>query len=559
MHPAKQYIEDVLSGKQVVGKYVRLAVERHVHDIEHGAERGLHFDEDAGQRPIDFCRFIRHSTGEWTGQVFKPEPWQQFVLWNLFGWMREDGTRRYRESLTEIARKNGKSFLAAVVGLYMLVADGEGRPEIYTCATKRDQARLVHAEAIRMRDASPDLRKLIKKFRDNLSIEATYGKFEPLGADQGTDDGLNPSCAVLDEVHAHKKPDQYQVLKSAFGSRPQPLLFGITTSGVLTGGIGQNMHRYAIKVLEGVFSDSSEAFHDDSFFAFIAAIDEGDDYKDESNWIKANPNLGVSVKISNMREHLNTTVGMPMELNNFLCKRLNVWTNQSVRWIDPDTWKRNGGIVVEAALFGRDCYGGLDLATVSDMAALCWAFPGEDEQIDFVYRYWCPEARLHAKDNQHASQYQVWAREGWLTTTPGNAIDYQFIKAAVIADAAKFAVKGLNVDRLFQGYQIMMELADEGLEVIPFGMGYMSMGCPMKDFERRLLDGKLNHGNNPITEWMAGNVSVRMDPAGNLKPDKEESQGKIDGIVAMVMSIDRLGRAEQTGPSIYETRGLSFV
>ena len=541
MHPAKQYIADVLSGKQIVGKCVRLCVERHVHDLEHGAERGLHFDEDAAQRPIEFCQFIRHSTGEWVGQVFEPEPWQQFVLWDLFGWMRDDGTRRYRESLTEIARKNGKSFLAAVIGLYMLVADGEGRPEIYTCATKRDQARLVHAEAIRMRDASPDLRKLIKKFRDNLSIEETYGKFEPLGADQGTDDGLNPSCAILDEVHAHKKPDQYQVVKSAFGARRQPLMFGITTSGVLREGIGHNLHKYGIKVLEGF---ASGAVIDDAFFVFIAAIDEDDDYKDEANWIKANPNLGVSVKIEDMRAHFVTTIGMPMELNNFLCKRLNVWTNQSVRWIDPDTWKRNGGIIVESALLGRDCYGGLDLATVSDMAALCWAFPGEDEQIDFLYRYWCPEARLHDKNNQYASQYQAWAREGWLTTTPGNAIDYKFIMAAIIGDAAKFAVKGLNVDRLFQGYQIMIEMEQEGLPVVPFGMGYFSIGAPMKDFERLLLEGKLNHGNNPITEWMAGNVSVRQDPAGNLKPDKEESQGKIDGIVAMIMSVDSAGRAE---------------
>ena len=310
------------------------------------------------------------------------------------------------------------------------------------------------------------------------------------------------------------------------------------------------------------------AIQDDAWFAFIAELDEGDDWQDEATWAKANPNLGVSVKLDDLQRKAEKARQMPGALNGFLRLHLNQWTNQSDRWIDLDLWEANNlGPVTEDSLAGRPGYGGLDLSAVSDLTAWVVAFPrglesGESGQgpgvIDLWCRCWCPESRLTDAGNRYAEQYQAWARAGFLTVTPGNAIDYQRVKADILDDASRFRVVDLNVDRLFQGYQLAQELADEGLTVVGMGQGFLSMAAPMKTIERLLLEHRLNHGGNPILRWMAGNVAVKQDPAGNLKPDKASSQGKIDGIVATVMALDRWERNEN-GPSVYEERGLVTV
>jgi phage terminase large subunit-like protein len=552
-HPVQRYIDGVLDGTIPVCRWTHLAVERQVRDLQDAGDHGFYFDEFAAQHVLDFCSFLHHSKGEWAGQPLVLEGWQQFTLWVIFGWKRKsDGQRRFRTSYKEVPRKNGKSTEAAAVGLDLMVADGEPGAEVYSAATKRDQARITHGEATRMVKASPTLLRRIGVFKDNLNVPATNSKFEPLGADEDSLDGLNIHGAIIDELHAHRTRKVVDVIETATGARRQPLLFEITTAGFNQTSVCYEHHRYTQQVLEGTVQD-------DSWFGIIYTIDEGDDWRDEEAWKKANPNLGVSKKIDYMRQQAAKAERMPGALNAFLTKDLDVWTQQADRWIDIDLWDENAGKFDIEEWKKRPVYGGLDLASVSDLIAWVMVCPRLDDpdEVEVLCRFWCPEARLFDEDNRYADQYRAWKAAGFLLTTEGNAVDYGFVRTQIVADAETFNLVDLNVDRLFQGGQLAGELIDEGLTVIGLGQGFLSMAAPMKEFERRLLGKKVHHGGNPVLRWMAGNVSVKQDAAGNLKPDKATSQGKIDGIVALVMALDRAIRHSGQGKSVYEERGLA--
>jgi phage terminase large subunit-like protein len=552
----QQYIDGVLAGCIPAGELVRLAVQRHVDDLEHGHERGLVFSPEKAEEAIEFFSYLKHSKGKWAGQPFRLEPWQTFMLWVLFGWLRADGTRRFRTAYVELPRKNGKSSMGAGIGLKLAFADGELGAEVYSAATKKDQAIIVHGEATRMVRATPELSATIKIYKNNLSREDTYQKYEPLGADEDTLDGLNVHGAVIDELHAHKTRGVLDIIETGTSARQQPLLFIITTAGTDQSetSVCWEQHVYGEQVVRRIIDD-------DTFFAFISAIDEQDRWDDERAWFKANPNLGVSKSLDYMREQARKARNMPAKLNSFLRLELNRWVQQVTRWIDMQLWDENAGPPIdEAALHGRLCYGGLDLSSVSDLTAWVLLFPDPvvTDRLTILPRLWCPEARLLDQGdgrNRYRDQYQAWARDGWIQTTPGNAIDYEAIKAQILRDAQTFQIAEIAVDRLFQGYQLSMQLADEGLTVAACGMGYMSMAGPTAEFERRLLQRQLHHGGHPVLRWMANNVAVREDPAGNKKPDKASSQGKIDGIIGILLALDRAMR-QQTTTSVYESRGL---
>jgi phage terminase large subunit-like protein len=410
--------------------------------------------------------------------------------------------------------------------------------------------------------ASARLRAKIQVFRNNLSRSDTYQKYEPLGADEDTMDGLNVHGAIIDELHAHKTRGVYDVIDTATGARRQPMIYAITTAGTdqTDASICWEQHIYAEQVLRGTIQD-------DGFFALIFALDESDDWKVEQHWYKANPNLGVSKKLDYMRRQAKKAEHMPGFLNTFLRLELNRWTNQATRWIDLGQWDAQAGPVIdESALAGRVCYGGLDLSSVSDITAWVLLFPEPDgEGLTIVCRLWCPEARLNIHEdvetgrrrNRYGEAYQVWARDGVLLTTPGNAIDYTTIQAQIVEDAKRFSLQSIGIDRLFQGYQLAMQLQeDHGITVAACGMGYTSMAGPCSEFERRLLGKHLHHGGHPVLRWMANNVAVRENPTGSKKPDKISSQGKIDGIVGILLALDRIMRQQPETESIYETRGL---
>lgn len=561
---AERYVDDVLAGRQVACKWVRLACERHRRDLENGIERGLRFDEPTAKTAIAFFRLLKHSKGEWAGRPLALEPWEQFAVWSLFGWKREDGTRRFRTSYLEVARKNGKTTLAAGIGLYLMLADGEPGAEVYSVATKRDQARISHSESTRMAKSSPQLRRMVTIFKDNIHILNTASKFEPLGADSDTMDGLNVHGAIVDEVHAHKTRDTWDVIETATGSRRQPLMFAITTSGYDRQSLCFQQHEYTEKVLEGVIQD-------DSWFGIIYTLDKvpdangnlvDEDWNDEQLWIKSNPNLGVSKKLDDMQRKAARAREMPAALNAFLRLELDIWTQAETKWINLEHWRQCGKAVEADGLRGRTCYGGLDLSSNVDISAWLLVFPPQDDDDDYqiLCRFWIPEEAMVERARRDRVPYPAWVRQGYITATPGNVIDYDFIEAQIDADAQAYDIQEVAFDR-WGATKIQTDLMEKGGEdwLVQFGQGYVSMSPPMKELERLILEHKLAHGNNPVLTWMANNLVVRQDPAGNLKPDKEKSTEKIDGIVALLMGLDRALRHEEPKKSLYEDRGLEVV
>jgi len=548
---AEQYIDDVLSGRQAACKWVRLMCARHLQDLETGPERGFSFDARAAQVVIAFFALLKHSKGEWAGRTIQLEPWQQALLWILFGWKRADGTRRFRTAYVEVARKNGKSTIGAGLGLYLLLADGEPGAEVYSAATKRDQARITHAEATRMAKASGQIRREVNIVRDNIHIVDTASKFEPLGADSDTMDGLNVHAAIVDELHAHKTRDTWDVLETATGSRRQPMMFAITTAGYDRQSLCFQEHEYAEKVLEGLIED-------DAFFAVIYTLDEDDDWRDETCWVKANPNLGVSKKWDDMRVKARRAGEMPAALNAFLRLELDIWTQSETKWVDIEHWKACGTAVDPNGLQGRTCYGGLDLSSTTDVSAFVLVFPPQHEADDYqaLCRFFIPEDAMVERSRRDRVPYDAWVRQGYVTATPGNVIDYAWILDQIDQDAQMYDLKEIAFDR-WGASRIQTQLMEMGGEdfLVQFGQGFRSMSPPMKELEKLILSEKVTHGNNPVLNWMADNLVARQDPAGNIKPDKEKSREKIDGMVALIMALDRALRHERSG-SVYEGRGL---
>ncbi|MEZ4714291.1 MAG: terminase TerL endonuclease subunit [Caldilineaceae bacterium] len=547
-----EYIVGVLSGQIVACRWVRLAVERHIRDLETGEERGLHFDEERAQHVIDFFEFLKHSKGEWAGQVIKLEPWQQFALWVLFGWTNEDGRRRFRTAYFEVARKNGKSTMLSGLALYLMVADGEPGAEIYSAATKREQAKITWSEATRMVKASPYLRRLVKLYRssDNLSIADTASKFEPLGRDSDSMDGLNIHGAIVDELHAHKTRDVWDLLETATSARRQPMMLAITTAGFNRQSICYEQHDYTEKVLEQVLVD-------DTFFGIIFALDADDDWEDEAVWPKANPNWDVSIKPDDLRRKAEKAKEMPSALNAFLRLHMNQWTQAESRWLAPERWRACAGAVDAEGLRGRTCYGGLDLSTTTDISAFVLVFPPEIESDPYrvLCRFWIPEENMRLRSRRDRVPYDAWVRQGFVMTTPGDVIDYDFIIAEIDDLAQRYDIHEIAFDR-WGATAIYQKLEEQRMTMIQFGQGFASMSPPAKELEKLVLSEDLAHGGNPVLSWMADNLVVRIDPAGNIKPDKEKSIEKIDGMVALIMALDR---AIRHAPSIYDSQGIREI
>jgi phage terminase large subunit-like protein len=552
--PAMQYADDVLSGRVVACRWVRLAVERHLNDLQTGHERGIHFDEEAAWHIIDFFQFCSHLKGEWAGRPIELEPWQQFFLWVAFGWMRSDGTRRFRFAYLEIARKNGKTTKAAGVGLYLSFADGEPGAEVYACATKKDQARICHSAAANMVKMSSHLSSRFNVYSNNISDETTLSKFEPLGRDSDSTDGLNVSGAVMDELHAWKTRDLWDVIETATGSRSQWMIMAITTAGFNRQSICWEKHEYLCKVLASVIDD-------DAFFGMIYTLDEGDDpFEDESCWLKANPNLGVSVKEDQLREAVRRAKESPGAMNSVLRLHFNVWTQAETRWLNIDKWKACGSPIEPSSLRGRKCWAGLDLSSSIDISSLVLVFPPveEGEPYKALSRFWIPEDNMRERSRRDRVPYDVFHREGLITTTPGNVIDYAWIIDQIQRDAKEYDLQEIAFDR-WGATLIYQQLSDLGINVVEFGQGFASMSPPSKELEKLILSGKISHGGNKVLTWMADNVVVKEDPAGNIKPAKDRSSEKIDGIVALIMALDRALHGEQNGVSRYEREGIRTI
>ena len=567
------YIDGVEDGSIVTCKWVKLAISRHLSDLKSGKDRGIYFDPDDAQIVLDFFPLLQHSQGKWAGKPFELEPWQKFILWVVFGWKKADGTRRFTICYNEMGRKNGKSTFAAAIGLVLLLLDGEPGAEVYTVATKLDQAKIIHTEAQRMVKASAALKKKARVYRSTIVVESTNSKYVPLGRDSDTQDGLNVSGALVDELHAHKTREMWDVIDSAIGAREQALLFAITTAGFNQNGICFEQRDYAIKVLTG-------SIIDDSFFAIIYTLDRDeatgemlDDWKDEKCWIKANPNLGVSVRISDMRRMCKAAIESPSKQNNFFCKKLSIWTSQENRWLNMEHWNLGQDEIDPVAwrkdamkrLIGRECIGALDLSSTTDISChlLLFADDGEDESEKYTVLpfFWIPKDNAHARERRDRVPYSLWARQGFVTMTDGNSIDYKFIRQEINDLQERYKHQEIAYDP-YNATHLATELGeDDGFNMVEFRQGFISMNEPTKECERLVLSHAIEHGNNPVLKWMASNVSVKTDPSGNIKPVKPDNKSalKIDGMVCLIMAIGRAMFGGGADESIYETRGMVTV
>lgn len=537
-------------------RLVHLACERHFRDIERGPQRGLSWRPDIALHRIRFFAFLNHSKGEWGGQPLMLTPWQTFIVGSVYGWLRADGTRRFRTVYQEVPRKNGKSTLLAGIGISALVGDKEPGAEIYAAATRREQARIVFDEARRMVRGSPQLRMRVGIFQLNMSVDLTASKFEPLSADDKTLDGLNPHCVIIDELHKHRSRAVLDVLDTAMGSRRQPLLWIITTAGDDTPEtVYAQENDYAIRVLERVVHEADA----DTHFVYISTIDKGDRWDDPKVWAKANPNWGVSVKPDDMRRQARKSKNSPGALAEFMRTRLNVRTASAGRFIDMDLWDRNTlcpalsrSVIyrseMEERLRDRRFYGAIDLSSKVDLSAWVKLYPPETEgeRWAVLAQFWMPAETVTVKTDRDQVQYRRWIDEGWVDATPGNVIDHDEIRNTVIEDCHRWEPIAIAFDP-WNATQLALTLQSEGLPVAEFIQGIRSYTAPTKEFEAMLLREVIDHGSNPVLRWMAGNLSVQRDKNENMMPTKQHSRGRIDGMTALIMTVGRALLADQLG------------
>lgn len=536
---AAQYGRDVLTGTIKTGRLTRLAVERHDSDLKEASDRGLFFCEDSASKTLKLFDYLKHSKGEWSGQQIVLAPWQAWIIACVFGWKHQDtDKRRFRTVYEEIARKNGKTTKLAGIGTYGLTKDEEGGPEIYSAATKRDQARILFEEASRMVKQSGPLRRRLDVQQHRIINPKNFGKLEPLSADANSLDGLNPHFALVDELHAHKTPEVWDVLKSALGARSQPLIWAITTAGFNKNGICYEVRDYAIKVLTGVVDD-------DSFFSTIYTLDEGDDWQDSNNWIKSNPNLGVSVGLDYLKEQARQAAVMPTAKTNFLTKHLNIWVTGDSLWCNVEKWLECAGEYKQDEIEPVEVYLGIDLASVSDIASIGGVAIMPDGSWLTFGRHYLPEDAIYNNMRKTAVPFIKWADDGWLTLTSGNVIDYNWIKADVQTFIERFNVKEIAFDR-WNSSQLVNDLMEMGAPMVAFGQGYASMNAPMKELERRYLGSHIQHPNDPVLNWAMSNLVADQDPAGNIKPAKNKSSEKIDPAAALIMAVGRAMLVDET-------------
>jgi len=536
------YALDVITGKIPAAKYVAKACQRYLTDLDTAEERGLEFRPKTAQAYITFFqRAIRHTVGEWDGKPFDPLPWQQFILWNLYGWFREDGTRRFNYAYITVARKNGKTTLMAGCALAALFFDQEKAAEVYFAATKKDQAKIGFDEAQRMVSISPQLRRHLRAGKHDIKAPTLSARCTYLSSERDTLDGLNIHFAGIDEYHAHPTDGVANVLRSGMQARRNPLHLTITTAGFNRESPCYEMQKTCKEILDGVK-------HDDAQFALIYELDEDDDWTDSSTWIKANPSLGVALRPQLLESQLQQAInlGGSREVE-FKTKHLNKWVTASKTWIQDEIWSANER---QEDLTGRICWGGLDLASVSDMTALVMVYP-DGEGYHVRGHYFMPSDTIdNILDRDPSHIYRTFLDLPNFHVTDGNVTDYAAIRRLVSGvmnrpdgqevDATSlmhnYQIEKIAFDR-YNSTQIAIDLVDDGVPLTPFGQGFVSMSSPTKQLEVLVRTGKVWHDGDPVLRWALGNVELKMDPAGNIKADKQKSGGKIDPIVAMVMGI----------------------
>ena len=557
--PVTGYAVQVVDGEVVAGPHVRDACKRHLKDIENQEKTSLVWDLDKARFAIEFFEEVLClNGGQFEGEPFIMLDWQLFILGSLFGWYGPDGYRRFRMAYVETGKGSGKSPLAAGIGLYGLVADQEPRAEIYAAATKKDQAMILFRDAIAMVDQSDQLRdRLVKSGSSgkewNLAYHAANSFFRPISSDN-SQSGPRPHFALLDEVHEHKKGDVLEMMRAGTKSRRQALIFMITNSGTDRGSVCYDYHDYSRKVCSGQLED-------DSFFAYVCSLDEGDDpFRSESCWPKANPSLEFGVPgYKYIREQVTQARGMASKEG--VVRRLNFcqWVDSDSTLISADAWFQCEDKEFNPELLrGRKCYAGLELGSTQDLTACVVLF--EPTEVDPFWRqveyFWVPGDGLGKKSADDRVPYDTWRNKGFVNALPGGSVDKKDVAHKLVEIHAEYELQTIAFDR-WRIKDLEMIFQDLGVELPlePFGQGYQSMAPAVDQYEHLIIGKTLRHTGNPCMNWNASNAVVEMDPSGNRKLSKRKATGRIDGMVAAVMAAG-VTTQEIQPPSVYETRGI---
>jgi phage terminase large subunit-like protein len=520
---------------------------------------GARFDPERVDKVLAAFKVLRHTQGQWAGQPLTPDPWQiAYILAPVYGWVRRNEAgnwaRVFRTQYVELPRKNGKTTLAGGQAVYLMGADGEAGGQVVAAAASKLQARFCFDPIKLVAQKSPKLRRRVKILKDRIVHIKSGSYFEVVSSLADLIHGANIHGGIVDELHIHKNGALLEAITTGTGAREQPMVAIITTADDgKPHTVYAEMRRLVEQLARGVLKDFTT-------YGVIFAADEKDDPHSEETWRKANPGYGISPTKEFIAAASVKAKNSPAQLASFLRLHLGLRTKQETKFISLASWDRNAGPgrVDEAELAGRTCFGGLDLASTTDVNALCWLFPNDDGTFAVIWRMWIPEDSLPDLDRRTSGNATVWVREGWLTLTPGNVTDYDWIRARIQADAEVFDVQDIAYDR-WNSSQMVNDLVAEGLPMSPIGQGFASLSAPTKELQRLLLQGKtsapaMRHGGNPVARWMVDNLAVQIDAAENVKPDKKKAADKIDAIAAQVNALERTMRTEQTGSSVYDER-----
>lgn len=531
---ANNYAYDVISGQVPANKYIKLVCQSHIDGLK---DQGKYeYSEEKAHRACKFIEAQYHTKGKWAQKKehLLLEPWQIFFVCNVFGWLHKDtGFRRYREVLLLVPRKNGKSALAAAIGLYMLAADNEYGAEVYTGATSEKQAKEVFVPAQQMVRMNAPLVDYfdIQNNASNICILKNGSKMEPIIGNPP--DGSSPSCAIVDEVHEHKDSRLIDTMITGMGARDQPLMLYITTAGDNLSGPCYQLQLEAQKVLEGTQVN-------ETLFSMIYGIDSGDDWSDLSSMIKANPNYGVSISEDFLLSRLQDAKNNARKQSTFMTKHLNVWVGSRDAFFNVDKWRGCEAKLSIQDYYGQRVYVGLDLASRVDIAALEILIPDGDDYIRFG-KYYLPESALEGGNEM----YSAWMREGWLTITDGEIIDFNVIKGDIIELTSQFEVVELAYDP-FQATMLITELMAEGVPVVEMRPTVLNFSEPMKSLDALIRAGKIKHNGDPVQTWMISNVVAKEDAKENVYPRKERAENKIDGVISLLMALGRCQKEQET-------------
>lgn len=531
---------------------------------------GARFDPERVDKVLAAFRQLRHTKGRFAGQRFEPETWQvAYLLAPVFGWVRRspdsgNWVRIITIAYFEMPRKNGKTTTVGGIGIYLTAADGEQGAQVVAAATTKDQAGFVFEPIRQLVNKSPGLKRHMRALKHRIIHPASGSYFQPIANAGDAQHGADIHGGLVDELHLHKLMDLIEALETGTGSREQPLIIYITTADAGRRHTPYDQKRTLIEQLaRGVLKRATT-------YGVVFAAEKTDDPFAESTWKKANPGYGVSPTKRYMIEAAEKAKDSPAELARFLRLHLGIRTKQETRYLDVEDWDVNASMVDPARLKGRECFGSLDLGATSDLTAAVWVFPDGDA-FDVVMRCWAPEDSLPDLNQRTADAATDWVKQGWLTLTPGNVTDYDFVEAQINRDRDEFLVQEIAYDR-WNAQQLVNDLMNDGAPMITMGQGFASMSAPTKDLQRLIKvgarvddDGRpvkpiIRHGGNPLLRWMVDNFAVAMDPAGNVKPDKANAGDKIDGVVALIMALSRaIAAREAEGTSAYEDEGLMIV